>query len=404
MPTDECKRYHSPSENTTNRKHKPFSFPSLMKRLYFTAILFLGTFFFCQAQKSEPVIDMDRALSAPLKPVKLSSIASSLEYIPLETNDSVLIGGTILHKYMTQDYILITDLAQTPYLFDRSGKFLCKLGRRGKGPGETTGLVSSLYVDPQTGRIFVFSSGNLFIFDTKGALLQEIPVTERVFGKTLYSAQYGGNDRHILYLRYDYGSTPPVYQIKTSDGEGRGAVSQPLTIGVRETVTPHSDPHIPPSRSYNNTVFFMPDHVCIFDETSLSMTEMAFDGTVERQYMVKKSSRNSDGSEIFIGNMTSTPRYYFLTVLSDKSRYAIYDKKKGQLTALPSDTEGLIDDLDNGRNFWCSGYSTEGEYFTTCPAHLFKESAELSDNPKLKEIAARLQEDDNPVIIVARPK
>ena len=375
-----------------------------MRYFNLTLLLILGTGVFCFSQKGSLVIDIDKALSVSSQPVMLSSIASSVEYIPLETNDSVLIGGVISQVYLTRNYILVTDESHTPYLFDRSGKFLSRLGSRGKGPGEMSGLVSSVYVEDQTGRISVFSSGKLYLFNTEGALLEEIPLTERVFGEPVYSVQYGGNDKNLIYFQYTIGSGSPVYQIKTSDQEGYHSSVLPVNIGVKETVSPSNDPHVPDSRSYNLTVFFMPDHVCIFDEIGRIVTEMNFDGTIKEQYVVKNSSRNKNGSEIFIGNMVSTPRYHFLRILSDKSSFTLFDKKKNRTIILPAQTGGLINDVDDGPNFWCVAYSTEGEYVSFMPAHRFIQSSQESDNPELKSIAATLKEDDNLVLMIASSK
>lgn len=65
---------------------------------------------------------------------KLSILCDNIEYIALESNDSTIFES-IHFIDITDHYILIYDTKQC-FLFDRSGRFLRKIGRKGNGPGE----------------------------------------------------------------------------------------------------------------------------------------------------------------------------------------------------------------------------------------------------------------------------
>ena len=69
--------------------------------------------------------------------VKHSDFARDFEYIELEANENSLIGE--IDKMKVDDkyiYILDKDITKSLLVFDRTGNFVTKVGRQGKGPGE----------------------------------------------------------------------------------------------------------------------------------------------------------------------------------------------------------------------------------------------------------------------------
>lgn len=67
----------------------------------------------------------------------LSEIAESIEYIPLETNDSTLLG-TIIRVYYSSGYFLPRTAKNTSgvyIIFDKDGQHHGKLNSKGRGPG-----------------------------------------------------------------------------------------------------------------------------------------------------------------------------------------------------------------------------------------------------------------------------
>ena len=67
------------------------------------------------------------------EPIALSSFASTIEYIPLETTDECLLRP---HAgfYLTDKYIIAVDAIYGAYLFNReNGKFIHQITKRGQG-------------------------------------------------------------------------------------------------------------------------------------------------------------------------------------------------------------------------------------------------------------------------------
>lgn len=94
------------------------------------------------------------------KPV--DSYADSVEFIPLETNDSSLIR--VINQLIVRDgRIYVLDLTQAAILvFNNNGKFLFKLDRLGRGPDEYNGM-QTIDVDEQ--HICVLGNSELVLYD-----------------------------------------------------------------------------------------------------------------------------------------------------------------------------------------------------------------------------------------------
>lgn len=109
--------------------------------------------------------------------VLLSQIADSVQYIPLETNNSCLIkslntGGIV----RTQKYWFLP-WVETLFQFTADGKFVRKIGSKGGGPGEYT-WVQGVDVDEQKGLVFMLTTSqkiNVYDIET-GKFLHDMKI------------------------------------------------------------------------------------------------------------------------------------------------------------------------------------------------------------------------------------
>ena len=131
-------------------------------------------FCFCSIFGQE-TIPLKDALS--LTKCKISEYASSIEYIPLETSDDCLIGDEFSLIVASQDIFVHEFSDQKIYRFDRNGKFLNSIGKKGQGPGEYVSIYS-IYVDESTRECFLLDtfSGNVLIYDYNGTYKRKIHV------------------------------------------------------------------------------------------------------------------------------------------------------------------------------------------------------------------------------------
>lgn len=86
--------------------------------------------------------------------IKLSEIAEKVEYIPLQTNDSSLLGR--IANFEVTDNRYFVHFRASVYEFDKEGKFIRSLFRPGRGPGET--FARWFTVDGKEELVYVFSN------------------------------------------------------------------------------------------------------------------------------------------------------------------------------------------------------------------------------------------------------
>lgn len=127
-----------------------------------------------KVQESIKEIDFDEVISND--PIMFSDIFSDYKIIPLETTDNSIFSS-IDDIIMLNDTLFIFDRfkSKSVFLFDIGGKFINKICRLGKGPGEYL-QVSSFDVDENTRNILLFdwTTKKLIFYDFNGDYLREI--------------------------------------------------------------------------------------------------------------------------------------------------------------------------------------------------------------------------------------
>lgn len=115
-------------------------------------------------------VDINRATMLNYQPV-----LDSVVYIPLETKDSCLIGS-IGKVFMTDSNIIIYDSKQVEILlFDKTGKFVKKIGKKGRAPGEYL-FFNEVIFDYNTKLIYAAERylNQVYVYNLDGELLKQI--------------------------------------------------------------------------------------------------------------------------------------------------------------------------------------------------------------------------------------
>jgi hypothetical protein len=106
---------------------------------------------------------------------KEKDLFSSYKIVPLETNDSCLIGE-ITKVVLWQDRIFILDFYKTVsvFIFDSSGKWINTISRRGQGPDEYVNL-TDIFFDEEAQLLCLVCRSNqkLMLFDKNGQLKKQ---------------------------------------------------------------------------------------------------------------------------------------------------------------------------------------------------------------------------------------
>lgn len=90
--------------------------------------------------------------AAGIDSIKLSEIAEKIEYIPLQTNESILLD--YIYNFKITGSFIFVENGLDLYRFGTDGKFINKVYNAGRGPGEA--LPVCFAIDEEHNRVFVF--------------------------------------------------------------------------------------------------------------------------------------------------------------------------------------------------------------------------------------------------------
>jgi hypothetical protein len=194
-------------------------------------------------QKVDQKPEIDKVLHINLPDTEngkcfVSSIASKIEYIPLETNEESLFKLYRMLIEMNDSLIVLSDQDRILLFNRQDGKFIRKIGNKGKGPGEfgkifkmilqndTLYVTSSNsysvikytlngqyqgYIDMGIVNLFYFTclpngmlasydhnNGNILFFDVKGEIKNTLQIESNVHESREYGAFIIPNDNYFF--------------------------------------------------------------------------------------------------------------------------------------------------------------------------------------------------------------
>lgn len=364
--------------------------------------------------------------------VKLSDYASDIRYIPLETSDSILIGG-ISKVIYERETIYILDFSGKIHLFDKRGRHQKSFFRKGRGPGEYTDAFS-LNVNPDNGDIFIvdvwrgilrydnnFNFIKMYSFPGKGTASPGVEIIgEELIAVSLASfidfgysiICYGQDTSDIVYkkeailthdptkrdvlrflyysmyklgdqLRYYNSSKDSVFSL-SQDFQDRalyyislGKFKEPENISTEDYGS--SEPKIITPLTY-------------FESDRLLFMSFILRGLCREPIEMKGIKQ--DGTE---------------SVSYSTADYSIYDKQKKVVKFLlhpEKDMHGMEEDILGGKPFWPNFVNSNKDFVS------YEHALDLINyfekyppkTKELKELSATLKEDSNPVFIIATSK
>ena len=157
--------------------------------LVFLVLCFLSS---CKREHDARVFKFNWNITFP-REIKLSKVASGLEYIVLENSDSCILPE-IFNTYISGDRILIvpTTKKEFPFLFNRKGNFVRQIDIPGFINGETRCPVMDVRFDSLAGTISLYSHDNIYCFDWDGNYVSR---------KEIRDTSWSGADVHNFCLQ-----------------------------------------------------------------------------------------------------------------------------------------------------------------------------------------------------------
>lgn len=368
-------------------------------------------------QSTNELIIVDVTKNYPEKELIIQDFMD-VEYIPLEANDEFVTQGKVVA--IGEEVLLITNWGNDGYLFvfDRkTGKGLKKINRKGQGGEEYVGI-TEVVMDEANNEMFVvpYAGSKISVYDLYGNFKRNFKAAD--------------TDSHINTFNYDRenlisyvpdnslenpSNTIHPYYIIFSKQDG--SITRKISIPFNEIKNPVARDGEAWAAPIPTAVYqLIPDHASwvLMDTSSDTMYHYFPDANTTIPFIVRTPSIHTmEPPELFLIPSVFTDRYYFMSVLK-----AEFDFVKGR--GFPS--SGLMyDRLENTffiPKIYNGDYTSKREVdMTSRPldqefvighslqAHELVEAYGRGQlKGKLKEIAAKLDEESNPVIMLVRHK
>ena len=358
--------------------------------------------------EKDEFVTLDFTRSYPEKQLTVQDFMD-VEYVALETNDEFITRGLLAdisdHYIVMQNRVDEGDI----FFFDRqTGRALWKFNRKGKGPGEYSSMMAVL-LDEKRGELFVNDNGSrkIHVYDIHGEHKRSFSYPE----KAQFIYMYNFDDDNLIFYNIDglfsngekrEGRTFQIVLSK-DDGSVTDNIFIPFDL-IRSPVIIHDGN---PLVLILHVIDPYRDGVLISDTSS----DTIYHYTQQRElkpYMAKSPDHADD---FFLTTGVMTRDYSFMEV--NKREYnqgqgfpqttLLYDRKEQALYT----PEVINADWPDGNkvSMFANVFNRDVTVVETLDA---ADLVEALDEGKLQgsllEIATRLTEDDNPVLMIMKEK
>ncbi len=406
-----------------------------MKRIILLSFLLIGMSY-CSVKNPNKADDGDSVLEIDLfsesKPAggKLSAFADDIEFIPLQTTRESLIGGPARRVVSREQRIYVSDATRI-MCFDIEGRFLYKLDKLGRGPGEYS-VIFYFDVDPDNKYLVIPNHYKLLFYgisDTGFYFQRSLAFNEDVLRKSeivpgtnhifIPIPPWRGNEQTLSLLIDIFGDTvhfkPNCYKYTKQSKGGSRSLSEMQVYSIDKKVCFKEE--------FSDTVFYVDTkdnhfkpRMILNSHNTIITPEMR--GGSEPLPKVRTS----------MNYIFETSRYVFIdcSIIKDirdiiNEIRIIFDKTTNIKYMLDVDSDrnsALMDDFSGGPafNMGYRDYSFNGDMlFSFVEAHALKKhvASEEFKNAKvkypekkerIKELSDSLDDMDNPVLVMVRLK
>ena len=356
--------------------------------------------------------------------ITLAEIADDITYIPLDNNIPI---GLLYNLKITPGniYLSIKDVGIVK--FDRSGKLICKIGKRGRGPGEYYYFMD-FTVDEITGNVFVMDKSVIKVYSKAGHFVRVINYSE-------YLSNMGGDIEIFNSLLF----IPDYIQY------GKSKFNWVIldTLGNLVSMKDNSVPPFTINQVIDGKIYKFEDKLFYFNALNDTIFSISTDLKYTGAYLFshgdfrwpREDFAFSSPTQIYAFfkplKMFETNHFIFLAYsYLDKAAISLIDKKTKKIfNSYKHDKVGgmvktkalILNDLDGGMPLSTTpiiNYYEENdkEYLITLisPFDLIKYIASNEfkilipkypeKKKELETLANRLKETDNPVLMLVRLK
>lgn len=404
--------------------------------IFIVQFFLLLLFFTCCSHSEDKIEDEDYSLKeidiianlSNRQIVKLSDIASGIEYCMLETDEKCFVTGVnCIHS--SEDYVVAyggDSSNRSLYVFERkSGNFVRQISSYGQGPGEYTELVE-LFWDEVKEQVCVFGSDQYYFYNIDGTLSHQANrFKHRMYRFIPYEAFYVG------YVSNPFGNE--TIRISFCDKTGVLTDSIPNYRSFKRVQTRYTvggdtwlytfNQNLYFKELYCDTLYHIKNFTLhpryVFNTGGRSVPyEIQEGGRYDLMEAMRNGGVYKDRYEkyVCISKIFEDNNSLYFTIEYRRQLYpAIYNKTKAKLQIMPPVTlpplvlsrdwkifrYGLENDLDGGLPFWPQQMISDREMMCAFTAEelLALDASKITD-VKLKNVLNCIDEDSNPVVVI----
>ena len=387
-----------------------------MKTLIFIEAILLLVMTSCGSDNASTdgfiTVDVTKSSYSPKKELVLQDFMD-VEYIPLETNDEFINHGYV--QAIGKKYIIVRNYNNDGdiFVYDRNGKAICKINRKGQG-GEEYISCRSVTLDEENEELFIndFLARKITVYDLKGNFKRSFKQKQE--GDTQFYLDIIDYDKDNLICYDECNADIPFLLVSKQDGSITKEIITPFKEkklfhqvlryeGGARGANPGLYSRIIPYN--NNWILLEPSSDTIYT----LMPDFSL-----RPFIAKTPPVHTLDPELFLILRLISDRYYFMESVKN-----VYDFRKEEgfpRTYFMYDTQEkdffsyiiYNGDYSYKRELYMVMFTpinAKGELWATIDAlDLCKDYKEGKLKGKLKDIAAKLGEDDNRVIMLVKPK
>lgn len=339
-----------------------------------------------------------------------------VEYIPLETTDEFVNQGVV--QCIGKEYILVKNINNSDgniYVYDKTGKALRLINRKGLG-GEEYSNVSKIILDESRNEIYIHDhfQRKIQIYDLFGVYQRSLYYKEHTNGGAYTDiVNYdGGNllcfnefseDRLFVLVSKHDGSIVREFEIPTK---------QTLFLLQQQISEKTGGLNVTGPGFYSTIIPYNKEYI-LLDPSSDTIYTISSDNKL-KPFIVRTPQIESMDPKIYLILRLVTNNYIFMETIKNEfdwskddgfpRKYFMYDIRQRELLEYRISNGDYVCD----KEFYMSiprYINPDGELCQTMPAHQLVEAYDKGElKGRLKEIAAVLNEDSNPVLMLIKHK
>lgn len=379
--------------------------------IFFLFILLITTGCKRRNQTADDLITVDVTKNSFPKKELILQDFMDVEYIPLETNEEFINQGCV--DAIGEKYIIVTNYRDDGdiFVYDRSGKAIRKINRKGQG-GEEYISCRSVILDEENNEMFIndFWARKIKVYDLEGNFKRSIK--QKQDGDTRFYLDIFNYDKENLICYDELNEEIPFLLVSKQDGSITKEIKTPfkekkllIQLLRHEGGTRSARPG-----NYSRITPFKGSWILLEPSSDTIYTLMP-DYSL-RPFIVRTPPVHTMNPESFLILKLVSDRYYFME--SVKNVYDFSKEEGFPRTYFVYDTQEkdffryiiYNGDYSYKKEFYMSmltPINSKGELWATINAfELCKDYEKGKLKGKLKEVAATLGEDDNRVVMLVK--